>query len=150
MRKNWSPYVWKLLWVVGLIALVLISYHLENKVRNHVAITFQPLSIFWFMPTAYFVFGIYISLVLVRDWTFKWNWPLVVCVTIPLLIIAFYSPVIYTIVQSISSDNNFSLPIPFWMMKINSLGIPSIVAGITLMVGMMGKKKEDYKEIVEG
>jgi hypothetical protein len=142
MRKNWSPYVWKLLWGVGLIVLLLISYHLENKVRNHVAITFQSLPIFWFIPTAYFVFGIYISLVLDRDWTVKWNWPLIVCVTLPFLIFAFYSPVIYTIVQSTSSDNNFSVPIPFWMMKINSLGIPSIVAGITLMVGMLGKKKE--------
>ncbi|WP_391203914.1 hypothetical protein [Psychrobacillus sp. L4] len=142
MPKNWSPYVWKLLWGVGLIVLLFIIYHLELKVRNHVAITFQPLPIFWFLPTAYFVFGIYISFIFVKVWSVKWNWPLIVCVTIPFLILAFYSPVIYTIIQSTSSDSNsFSVPIPYWIMNINSLGIPSIVAGITLMVGMFGKRE---------
>ena len=83
MRKKWSPYVWNLLWVVGLIALLLISNELGLKVRNHVATTFHMVSLIWYYATAAFVIGVYISLLFIKVWAVKWNWPLIVCVTVP-------------------------------------------------------------------
>ncbi|WP_391117311.1 hypothetical protein [Psychrobacillus sp. L3] len=140
MSKNWLPYVWKLLWVVGLIALLLISNELWIKVRNHVATTFYMTPSIWYYATAAFVIGVYISLLFVNVRAVKWNWPLIICVTVPCFIIAFYFPVTYSIVQTTASDpGNFSVPIPNWIMNINFvgiLGIPSLVAGLTLMVGM--------------
>lgn len=143
MRKNWSRYAWKLLWLVGLIALLFLHFNLELKVKNYVAITFQSLPMFWFISTAPFVLGIYISLLFVKVRSFKWNWPLILCITVPSLIIAFYNPIIYTIVINVASDSNsFSVPIPFWMFKINTYGILSLVAGLTLMVGMFERYGE--------
>ncbi|QFG00190.1 hypothetical protein PB01_15980 [Psychrobacillus glaciei] len=140
MRKKWSPYVWNLLWVVGLIALLLISNELGLKIRYHVATTFHMLPITWYYAFAAFVIGVYISLLFINVRAVKWNWPLIICVTVPCFIIAFYYPVTYTIVQTTASDpGNFSVPIPIWLMNINFvgiLGIPSLVAGLTLMVGM--------------
>ncbi|TQR19320.1 hypothetical protein [Psychrobacillus vulpis] len=140
MRKNWSSYVWKLLWAVGLIALLIISYDLEIKVKNHVATTFRPLPYIWFQFIASFVLGIYLSLLFIKVWLVKWNWALILCVTLPLLIIASYFPIIVTTFESTSLDpNNYSVPFPYWMMKVNLHGIPSIVAGLTLMVGLFSK-----------
>ena len=33
----WSKYVWKLLWIVGLFAIIIISYQLEQSIRQRVA-----------------------------------------------------------------------------------------------------------------
>ncbi|QFG00195.1 hypothetical protein PB01_16015 [Psychrobacillus glaciei] len=111
--------------------------------KNHVSTTFYMLPMLWFNAIATFIFEIYISFLFIKFWSVRWNWSLILCVTIPCFIVACYSPVIDTIVQSTTSDlNSFSVPIPFWMMKINSLRIPSIVAGITLMVGMLGRENE--------
>ncbi|SES42887.1 hypothetical protein [Psychrobacillus sp. OK032] len=137
MRKNWSPYVWKLLWTVGLIVLLIISYKLELQVKNHVATTFKMLPIIWFQFIASFILGIYLSLLFIKKWSVKWNWSLIVCVTIPFLIISIYLPITITFVQNIAQDpNNYSVPFPFWLMKINTYGIPAIVAGLTLIIGL--------------
>ncbi|TQR07517.1 hypothetical protein [Psychrobacillus soli] len=140
MRKNWSPYVWKLLWTVGLIALLIISYKLELKAKNQMATTFNMLPVIWFQLIAGFVLGIYLSLLFIKEWLVKWNWPLIICVTIPLLIISIYSPIAITIVQNMVQDpNNYSVPLPHWLLRINTYGIPAIVAGLTLMVGLFSK-----------
>lgn len=139
MRKKWSPYIWKLLWVLGLIALLIINYDLELKVKNHVQNTFHFLPMFWFQSIAGFVIGIYFSLLFIKVWVVKWNWLFIAFVAAPCFIIAFYFPVIYTIIQYTTSDpNNFSVPLPFWMMKINSHGIPNLAAGLTLTLGIFG------------
>ncbi|MFJ8066573.1 hypothetical protein ACIQYS_18400 [Psychrobacillus sp. NPDC096426] len=148
MRKNWSPYVWKLLWTVGLIVLLIISYKLELKVKNHVATTFQMLPIIWFQFIANFVLGIYLSLLFIKKWSVKWNWSLIVCVTIPLLIISIYLPIAITFVQNIAQDsNNYSVPFPSWLMKITTYGIPAIVAGLTLIIGLFSNtaRVNNYK-----
>lgn len=140
VRKNWSPYVWKLLWTVGLIALLIISYNLELKVKYLAATTFQTLHIIWFEFIASFVLGIYLSLLFIKKWTVKWNWSLIICVTIPFLIISIYLPIAITFVQNIAPDsNNFSVPFPNWLMLITTYGIPGIVAGLTLMIGLFSK-----------
>lgn len=140
MHRKWSPYVWKLLWTAGLIALLIISYKLELKVKNHVATTFQILPIIWLQFIANFVLGIYLSLLFIKKWSVKWNWSLIVCVTLPFLILSIYLPVAITFVQSMAQDpNNFSVPIPNWLMKITTYGIPAIVAGLTLMIGLFSK-----------
>ncbi|MDI2587115.1 hypothetical protein OR571_08370 [Psychrobacillus sp. NEAU-3TGS] len=140
MRKNWSPYVWKLIWTIGLIVLLMITYRLEFQVKNHVATTFQMLPIVWFQFIANLLLGIYLSILFIKEWTFKWNWSFFICLTIPFFVISIYLPVAITFVQSIAQDsNNFSVPFPQWLMKINTYGIPAIVTGITLMSGLFSK-----------
>lgn len=140
MREKWSPYVWKLLWTIGLIALLILSYKLEIKVKYHVSITFQMLPMIWFQFIANFILGIYLSLLFIKNWSVKWNWSLIVCVTLPFLILSIYLPIAITFVQSLAQDpNNFSVPFPIWLMTITTHGIPAIVVGLTLMIGLFSK-----------
>lgn len=137
MRTNWSNYAWKLCWVVGLIALTLLSSFLRQRIRDNSAITFDMLPYFWFHATIFLVFGLYISILFLKTWTVNINWPLLLCVSLPSLLIAFYSPVIFTIVKYTTPDpSSFSVPIPYWLHRINELGIPAIVAGLSIMIGM--------------
>ncbi|TQR19319.1 hypothetical protein [Psychrobacillus vulpis] len=141
MRQNWSKYIWILFWVIGLILLAYISYTLELRIKNHAQTDFNMLPIVWYKSIAPFIFGIYISLIFVKVWSFRWSAPLTLCVTVPCLIIALYNPVIFTIAQDIPFlQTNYFAATSFWMLNVNSLGIPSIVAGLTLMVGLFSQK----------
>lgn len=148
MREKWSPYVWKLLWTVGLIVLLIISYKLELQVKNHVATTFQMLPIIWFQFIANFVLGVYLSLLFIKKMAVNWNWSLIFCVTLPLLIISIYLPIAITFVQTMAPDpNNYSVPFPNWLFRITTYGIPAIVVGLTLMMGLFSKttKANNYE-----
>ncbi|MEI4770175.1 hypothetical protein WAX74_11065 [Psychrobacillus sp. FJAT-51614] len=137
MSANWSNYVWKLSWLVGLIALILLSSLLGQNIRENSAITFNLIPYFWFITTTFLVFGLYISVLFIRSWTVKLNWPLLLCISLPSLLIAFYSPVIVTVIQYTTSESsNFSAPVPYWIYQINELGIPAIVAGLSIMIGI--------------
>lgn len=143
MRHNWSKFALKLIWVIGLFGMVFVGFHYEQIVKHYVETTLNPLPQFWFNSTIPFLFGVYMSILFVKVWSFKINLPLFLCVTIPCLIISFYSPVIYTIVSNTTSTpSSFSVPIPFWMIKINYFGIAPIVAGLTLIVSLFGDTKQ--------
>lgn len=45
--KKWSPYLWKLIWVIGLFLLTIISYDIKNEVRVMSASTFSIAPVFW-------------------------------------------------------------------------------------------------------
>lgn len=140
MRKNWSSYAWKLLWTIGLIALLIISFNLEIKVKNQMATTFNMLPVIWFQFIANVLLGIYLSLLFIKEWSVKRNWSLIVCVTLPFLIISIYSPIAIILVQNLVKDpNNYSVPLPWWLMKSTMHGIPAIVAGLSLMLGLFSK-----------
>jgi hypothetical protein len=143
MRLNWSKFAFKLIWVIGLFGMVLVGFHYEQIIKHYVVTTFNTLPRFWFNSTVPFLFGVYISILFVKVWSIKINLPLFLCLTIPCLIISFYSPVIYTIVSNTTSTpSSFSVPIPFWMIKINYFGIAPIVAGLTLIVGLLGDSQQ--------
>lgn len=139
MRRNWSNYVLKLMWLIGFIALLLISSDLEQSIRQTVATTFKPQNMFWFYANAPLVIGVYISFIFIREWSFKLNVPLLLCITVPCFIVTFYFPIAYVIASlTTATPGSFSVPSPFWMLDLNSLKIPSLVAGLTLMIGIFG------------
>lgn len=139
MASHWSTFIFKIIWLIGLFALVFIGYHYEQIVKENTAITFNMMAEFWFSSSVPFLFGIYFSLLFVKKWSCKVNMPLLLCISIPCLILTFYSPVVYTIVATTtSSPSSFSVPIPFWLYKVNYFGIVPIVAGFTLITGLFG------------
>jgi hypothetical protein len=139
MHLDWSKFAFKLIWVVGLIGLILVGFHYEQIIKQKVEGTYNPLPLYWFYSTVPFLFGVYISLLFVKVWSFKTDLSLFLCVTVPFLIISFYSPVIYTVVfNTTTTPSSFSVPIPFWLYKINSFGIVPIVAGLTFTVSLFG------------
>jgi hypothetical protein len=146
LSSQWSKYVWKLLWIVGLFAIVIISSQLEQSIKQHVATNYKMLPLFWFYSVVPVVFGVYVALLFVRIRSIKLNFPLILCVTIPCLLGAFYSPVIFTIVQNnTSTPDSYTMPIPIWMYSTNAIGILSVVAGLTLIVGLFGGNEQSKK-----
>lgn len=145
MRRNWSNYVLKILWVIGFIALLLIYSHLEQSIKQTVSITFKPQNLYWFYAIAPLVIGMYISLI-IREWSFKLNVPLLLCITVPCFIVAFYFPIVHVFsTLTTTTPDSFTVLIPLWMLDINSLKIPSLVAGLTLMIGAFGTTEQFKK-----
>ncbi|QCJ44796.1 hypothetical protein FAY30_24535 [Bacillus sp. S3] len=127
----------KLLWVAGLVGFLLIVYQLERTIKQTVGETFNVLPLFWFDSMVPFLFGVYISLLFVKVWSFKINTSLLLCITLPCLIISFYSPIVFTLVSTTTFSSFFSNdPLPLWLFKINSSSIIPIVAGLTFIVGL--------------
>ncbi|MEK4487148.1 hypothetical protein MHH81_16600 [Psychrobacillus sp. FSL H8-0484] len=137
MDSKYSKFVWKILWLVGLFVFLYISSQIEMRARNISATTFNMLPVIWIRSIAPFVFGIYLALLFVKGWSIKWNPAIILCITVPSLIITLYFPVLITIIQY---TNSFSVPIPFWMNSSFDVIVP-IVAGVTLMVGLLDKKE---------
>ncbi len=69
-KYKWSTYLWKLLWVFGLVLLSSIIVHFENQVRYIVNATFNFSLLIWSNLIFSIIFGIYISLIFVKKWYF--------------------------------------------------------------------------------
>ncbi|KQL50513.1 hypothetical protein AN964_22920 [Heyndrickxia shackletonii] len=137
MLHKWSKWGLKLLWVVGLFGLILIVYHFELTIKQTVDETYNVLPLVWFDSIVPFLFGVYISLLFVKEWSFKINKSLLLCITLPCLIISFFIPIVFTLVSNTTFSSYFSNePLPFWLFKLNSSRITPIVASLTLIVGL--------------
>jgi len=137
-----------LIWVLGLLGAVLVVYHFQQIIKQDFESTYNPLTTYWFYATVPFLFGAYISLLFIKIWSFQFNKPLFLCVTIPLLFLSFYSPITYTIIlNTTSTPSSFSVPIPFWLYKINSFEIVPIVAGLTFILSLFGVNQLPKKVI---
>ncbi|WP_342511662.1 hypothetical protein MKY34_14190 [Sporosarcina sp. FSL K6-1522] len=129
----------RLLWTAGLFGLLLIGVKLEIMIKQSFEISFTVLPLFWFQAIAPLLLGVYTSLLFVTIKSFRLQLPLLLCVTLPCLLISFYMPIAFMIVSAMSSSpENFSVPIPFWMLTINSFGIVPVVAGLTLVMSLFG------------
>lgn len=136
---NWSTYVMKLFWGVGLFVLIFSSSTLGMSVQKKAESTFIIEPLFWFDSIVPFVFGLYLSLLFVKGWTVKVNKPLFLCVTIPCLILTLYVPSVYTFPFSPSVEY---LPDPYWLLSKDSFRIIPIVAGLTLLPSLFGVKRD--------
>lgn len=142
MFTNWSAVVFTIIWMIGLFALVLIGYHYEQIVRENTSYTFSMVPELWFYSSVPFLFGVYFSLLFIKEWSFNMNATLLLCVSLPCLLLSFYSPFAYTFVSiTTPTPSSFSVPIPFWIYKLNEFGIVPIVAGFTLITGLFGTEK---------
>lgn len=140
MRPKWSIWGLKLLWFAGLLGLILIGYHFKLKIEQIFDETFNPLYLIWYNSILPFLFGIYISLLFVKKWSFKINTPLLLCVAVPCLILSFYGPFV------ISIPFSFNLPEPFWLLQINTFDIAPVVAGLTIVVGLFEGNRPSKNE----
>ena len=141
-----SLFLSRFLWTVGLFGLLLIGAKLEIIIKQYFDTSFKILPLLWFQATAPLLLGIYTSLLFVKIKSFNLQLPLLLCVTLPCLLISFYMPITYTIISTMtSSPGNFSGLIPFWMMTINSFGVVPVIAGLTLVMGLFGTPSNQSK-----
>ncbi|MEH7386853.1 hypothetical protein V7147_15790 [Bacillus sp. JJ1521] len=138
MYHNWSKTGLKLLWVVGLFGLIIIVYHLELTIKQTVSETYNPLPLIWFDSIVAILFGVYIAILFVKVRSFKINKSLLLCITLPCLLISFLHPILFTLASNTTFTSFFSNePLPFWLfILLESSRIPSIVTGLTLIVGL--------------
>ncbi len=134
--KKWSPYLWKLIWVIGLFLLTIISYDIKNEIRVMSDSTFSITPVFWTNFITLFIWGVYLSLIFIKKWTININLPLLICVFIPCFLISIFLP-IATILP-------LSLPIGgIWFSKVISSYFIEIVAGLTFMLSIFNNLKSD-------
>jgi hypothetical protein len=133
--KKLSPYLWKLAWVVGLFLLVIISFDIENQIDSYSSSTFDIIPIIWANFFIHFIWGIYLSLIFIKKWTFQVNLPLLICVFLPCILFSLNFP--------ISTLTSLHIPLGGWTIKVITSGLIEIVAGLTLMLSIFNNKKSD-------
>jgi len=134
-QTNGVPYLIKFIWFIGLIALAIIAFNLDNQIQQSASETYSLLPVIWTKLVISIIFGLYISLILVKKWSIKVNFSLLWCVAIPSLILS----VAFPILASLSLSGHLpgiveSSPISFGLQKIFSMNIIGIIAGLTIIL----------------
>ncbi|MEK4486100.1 hypothetical protein MHH81_10990 [Psychrobacillus sp. FSL H8-0484] len=125
--KKWSTYIWKLIWVIGLFLLTIISYDTKNQIKD--SFTFHSEMIYWTRFIILFIWGIYLSLIFIKKWSFKINLPLLTCIFIPCFFFSLIMPLSATFSISFSTGG-------MWLVKVLISNLIEIVAGLTFMLSI--------------
>jgi hypothetical protein len=116
----------------------MIAYNMQMIMEQNRSETFNLLPVLWFSFAVPVLFGIYLSFLFIKNWSLKINVPLLLCVSLPCLILSMYTPVVSTVAMMTSSSASLTFPVPFWMLEINHLGIVSFVGGFSLFISLFG------------
>ncbi|MEK9197961.1 hypothetical protein [Ureibacillus sp. FSL E2-3493] len=133
MKKS-SIYFWKIIWVIGLLLLTMISFDIENQIKDSSQFNFTP--VYWSKFIIYFIWGMYLSLILIKKRSIKFNFPLFICIFVPCFTFSLIVPI----------SASFSISIPFlgvWFLKVIHSGMIEIVAGLTFMLSIFHSGKSD-------
>lgn len=133
-----SLYLKNILWLIGLIILTNVSSNVETYFRIMAQKTFVGYPLVWFTFINSIIFGIYISIVLVKKWSLNLNVPLLSFAFIPSLLVAICYPLLVAIEMA------FGILIPFipsWILNIaiSDMEVFGIIAGLTLILGLFNK-----------
>ncbi|MDF2902990.1 MAG: hypothetical protein K0S25_628 [Bacillus sp. (in: firmicutes)] len=136
-KSKWSSYFWKILWVGGFIIFVEISSDLNSQIQLTANETYNLLPVLWFNLFSSIAFGLYISILFVKKWSFKINFPLLLCVSIPCILLSFAYPILATLSSFESLPENIAnSTISFWLLKIFSSDVVGIIAGLTIILSV--------------
>ena len=123
----------KILWVVGLILLAIISFNYENQLQQNASETYNMIPVIWSKLFISILFGLYISLLFVKKWSFNINSSLLWCVALPSIILSFAFPLLVTLSSAdYLPEIITSSPISSGLQKIYSTNIFGIIAGLTM------------------
>lgn len=137
-KDKWVEGFLKLLWVIGLIFLAIVSFNVEEQLKFSAQRTFNPILLLWSQPIISTIFGIYISLLFIKKWSYNFNPSLFWCVAMPCMLLSFIHPILVT--TSYSNPGFFidSL-INLWIHKISYFNVFGIVTGFTLMLSLFAQ-----------
>lgn len=131
----WSSYCRKILWVIGLVALSFISFNYKNQIQQTASETFNVIPIIWSNSLTSILFGIYLSLILVKKWSLNINRSLLWCVSIPCMLLSLALPIFATLSTfEYLPENISSSSFSFWLIKISSTDLFGIIAGLTIIL----------------
>ncbi|KXH80745.1 hypothetical protein [Sporosarcina sp. HYO08] len=136
MDRSWMKWLWPILWMVGLVIILFAFSHFGQVVAEQTARTFNMAAKVWFETIVPFAAGLYLSLLCVKDWTFRPNWPTLLLITLPCLLITFYPPVVFSL-----STTTIHFPLPLWLFEFGLSRILPIAAGLSLVMGLFWGSK---------
>lgn len=136
LKSNGSSYFWKILWIVGLILLAKFNFSFEMQAKQSASESFHYLPVIWANAISSLLFGLYISLIFVKKWSFHLNPSLLWCVTIPSLFLSLVAPLFATLSSfKVLPDNIAGSSIFYWLINVtSSTNIFGIVAGLSIIL----------------
>ncbi|WP_397538275.1 hypothetical protein [Rummeliibacillus pycnus] len=146
-NSNWLSYFWKILWVVGLVLLVNISFNYENQIQQTARETYSLIPVIWSKLFISIIFGLYISLVFVKKWSFNINPSLFWCVAIPSILLSFAFPILATL-SSLKSLPEYiaSSSISFWLINVSSSDVFGIIAGLSIILSFFNARPSNKNQ----
>ncbi|RHW41572.1 hypothetical protein D1B31_07590 [Neobacillus notoginsengisoli] len=93
-KSSRTNYLLKILWVVGLVFLAKLSFDYKNAVKQASNDTFNLTPVIWANFFTSVIFGLYLSLVLIKKWSFKINHALLWFAAVPCLLLALIYPLL--------------------------------------------------------
>lgn len=142
-----KTYLIKFIWLIGLIALAIIAFHLDNQIQQSASETYSLLPVIWSKLVISIIFGLYISLILVKKWSIKLDFSLLWCVAIPLLILSVAFPILASLsLSGHLSEIVESSPITFGLQKIFSMNIVGIIAGLTIILSFFNTQSSNVEQ----
>ncbi|MEG0384988.1 hypothetical protein [Solibacillus cecembensis] len=134
---KYSPYFWKVIWVIGLMVFINFSIQFENQMQKIATVEYNAIPVLWFGVIHPILFGFYLSLLFVKKWSAKMNLSLFWCVAMPSLIILCCYPLLSTLsTLEFMPDKLFSLPIFTWVSQafMSYSYVLGIIAGLTIIL----------------
>lgn len=129
-----SSIFFKILWLGGFMILSIISLNLEKQILQTANETYNFLPVIWAKPFIALIFGIYISIVFVKNWSLSINQPLLWSLAIPCIIISFVYPILATLSNAghlPAFINSSSIALMF--QKFYSTNVFGIMGGLTII-----------------
>lgn len=137
IKSNKSPYFWKFLWIIGLIILSVISENIKNQMQQTAFETYDFVQILWFNLLISILFGLYISLIIVKKWSFHLNQPLLWCITIPSILLSLFYPILVTLASFESLQEKIAnLPLAPWFVTAFSSEVWGIILGLSIILSL--------------
>lgn len=118
-----------LAWFIGFFILLLIDRHFIAVVTK-LKYSFIVLPSIWYGVLAPIVLGAYTFTAFVRKWTYKVCIPILICMSLPCLILALYVPVAFTL-----AAYNIHVRLPEWLPDSKDTDLISFAGGLALMKG---------------
>jgi hypothetical protein len=147
-KSKLVPYFWGIIWVIGLIILLEISADFKNQIQQTSNLTSNKIPLLWYIPFSSVVIGFYISILLVKKWAFELNLPLLLCVSLPCILLSFGYPILATL-STLASLPVYveSSSISFFLLDIFSSDVIGIIAGLTIILSIFNVhlKSENHK-----
>lgn len=138
-----STYIWKVIWLVGLVIFAIISFNYQTRVQQTVDETYNFIPIIWIDLLISFLFGLYVSLLFVKQWSFNVNHSLLLCVSIPCILLSCAYPLLATLSsfnylpETITSSSISSL-----LLKISSSRVLGVISGLSLVLSIINTQSK--------
>ncbi|MBD8032973.1 MULTISPECIES: hypothetical protein [Solibacillus] len=146
--SNVSNYFKKIIWVIGLIILVKLSFDFKIHLQQTAQMEFNIVPVLWYDVMISLLLGWYISILLVQKWSVNVNHALLWCVAVPCLIILLIYPTVVTLAVNKLIPESFSYSfITAWFFKVAmpSPNVVGIVAGMTLAISIFSNDSKVAK-----